>query len=94
MYPSPSQFFTTGEKTIQKNFIAQKSDEWVDLLGPTEWWPDNENDLNTTRFYFSDKKTRYKQALDIVLTIGKVDLFVYRQVSQSEDDLFIKDQGY
>ena len=94
MYPSPSQFFTIGKKAIQKNFIAQKSDKWVDLLGPTKQWPDNENDLNTTRFYFSDKKTRHKQALNIVLTISKVDLFTYCQVSQSKDDLFIKDQGY
>ena len=94
MYPSPGQFFTTGKKAIQKNFIAQKSNKQINLLGLTKQQPDNENNLNTTRFYFSDKKTRYKQALDMVLTTDKVDLFVYCQVSQSEDDLFIKDQGY
>jgi hypothetical protein len=94
MYPGPGQFFTTGENAIWKNFAAWKSDEWVDLPGPAEWWPDNKNDLDATGFCFSDKKTGHKQALDMVLTTGKVDLFAYRQVSQSEDDLFIKDQGY
>ena len=94
MYPGPDQFFTTSKKAIQKNFIAQKSDKQVNLLGPAKQWPDNENDLNTTRFCFLDKKTEHKQALNIILTTGKVDLFIYRQVSQSEDDLFIKDQGY
>ena len=94
MYPGPGQFFTTGKKAIQKNFVAQKSDKWVDLPGPAKQQPDNENDLDTTRFCFSDKKTGHKQVLNIVLTTGKVDLFIYCQVFQSKDDLFIKDQGY
>jgi hypothetical protein len=93
-WKDPSKYFTTGEKAVWKNLAAWAFDdnEWVDLPGPAEWWPEDEG-LDATGFQFSDQKYGHKEAWLMVMGDKEPEDGSYNRVFPAEDDLLIMEDN-
>jgi hypothetical protein len=85
----PEKFFTSGEKAIWKNLAAwaYANDDWVDLPGPAEWWPDSITAIDATGFTFSDQSTGHMEAMQLVLSKEAPDEELYQRLFPSHTDL-------
>jgi hypothetical protein len=90
--PGPGKFFTTGEKAIWRNLAAWAygPDEWVDLPGPAQWWPD---DIDSTGFIFSDQSTGHKEAMLMVENDELLDEDLYYRLFPSHTDLRVMEDN-
>ncbi|TAQ84284.1 hypothetical protein B7494_g7388 [Chlorociboria aeruginascens] len=90
--PGPDKFFTTGEKAIWKNICAwaYEDDEWIELPGPADWWPDDQKKLDATGFVFSEIKHGHLAAFHMLLMDESlIDEDEYGRLYPYEDDLYI-----
>lgn len=89
-WKSPAKFFTIGEKAIWRNIAAWAfEDDWIELPGPASWWPENDEDLDATGFYFSGYNTGHYEAMQLVLASEKLEGNLYERVFPSYSDLRI-----
>ena len=80
-----------SKKVVQRNLTswAFGDKEWVDLPSPAEQWPENDDFLDSTRFYFSDQKSGHKEAMEMVLSDKAFDKELYQRVFPSGSDLLV-----
>jgi hypothetical protein len=85
----PKKFFTSGEKAIWRNLAAWcfKDNEWIDLPGPAEWWPESIDEIDATGFTFSDQTTGHEEAMKLVLSKETPNEELYQRLFPSHTDL-------
>ena len=90
---SPAKFFTQGEKVVWKNLASWAiEDEWVELPGPAEWWPDTEDRLDATGFKFSTKSPKGLQAaMLMVYATEEPEDGSYQRIFPSNSELWVMD---
>lgn len=90
-WKGPATFFTQGEKAVWKNMAAwvYEEDEWVDLPGPANWWPD---DIDSTGFFFSEKGGHY-EAWQVVVAKELPADGSYERIFPAHDDLWLMDEN-
>ena len=86
----PESYFTTSEKAIWRNLAtwAFGDDEWIELPGPADWWPEDEA-IDSTGFYFLEPNPGYRQALELVLASKYPNDGSYERVLASDDTLLL-----
>lgn len=82
IWTSPQRFFTAKEKAIWRSMAMWvfEREEWVDLPGPAEWWPEDDKKIDRLGFGFSDQKYGHKEAF--LLVTSKPDEFVKEAYSR------------
>ena len=89
-YIGLDKFFTTGEKGIQKNCIIQNKEdnnpEQATLPGPAD---QQLEDINSTGFCFSNKKSGYFEAYKIIYKKQVPNDRLYKRIFPSSTNLLL-----
>ena len=89
-YISLDKFFTTSKKGIQKNYIIQNKEDndpkQATLLGPANWQLE---DINSTGFCFSNKKSSYFKAYKIIYKKQVPNNRLYKRIFPSSINLLL-----
>ena len=66
-YRLPHKFFTPQVKGLLRCVWATQDDDWVDLPGPAEWWPDDSSYYRKHGLEIrADQKENHRKALEML----------------------------
>ena len=65
-------------------------DEWVDLPGPADWWPEDDNMIDATGFYFSSRSSKgHEAAIKMAFAAEEPKDGSYQRILPSKSELFL-----
>lgn len=70
----------------------EDEDGWVELPGPADWWPEGEEDLNATGFFFHPPASGYKEAYEMIYAEKEPEDGSYNRIFPSANNLYIMEE--